>query len=244
MMLLGIDTSTASTSVAIADASGVLASSTHVGSRDHGAFLAPAIAECLDRAGLGVAALDGVAVGTGPGLYTGLRVGIATAAALAHARGIPIVGVCGLDVLARTAARAARTAEASTAAEAEVLATIDARRGQVFWARYAPASDAERSWVRLDGPRVSGRDELDAAIAARIEHALASGAPAPRIVGEVATDEVAYPDAGELLRIARPLLADAGDGYGGAADLVPLYLREADVRIGWAERGGGRGGAG
>lgn len=230
MMLLGVDTSTAATSVAIADTSGVRAFVTHVGSRDHGAFLAPAIAECLASAGLDVAALEGVAVGIGPGLYTGLRVGIATAAALADARGIPIVGVSGLDVLARTAEPPA----------VEVIATIDARRAQVFWARYGGTSDPSSPRERLEAPRVSSRGELDEVIAARNAAAAAAGEPAPVVIGEIATDALTYPDARELLVLARPLLAAGGHG---AAGLVPLYLREADVRIGWAERGGGRGGA-
>lgn len=230
MILLGVDTSTAATSVAIADASRTRAFVTHVGSRDHGAFLAPAIAGCLASAGLDVAALEGVAVGIGPGLYTGLRVGIATAAALADARGIPIVGVSGLDVLARTA----------RPPQAEVIATIDARRAQVFWARYGAASGPAQTRERLEAPRVSSRDALDEVIAARTAAAAAAGAPAPVVVGEVATDELTHPDARELLVLARPLLASGGHGASG---LVPLYLREADVRIGWAERGGGRGGA-
>jgi tRNA threonylcarbamoyladenosine biosynthesis protein TsaB len=226
MILLGLDTSTACTSVAIADVSGVRAHVDHVGSRDHGAFLAPAIATCLERAGLDVTELDGVAVGVGPGLYTGLRVGMATAAALAEARAIPIVGLSGLDVLAHSAPDAARSTG--------VIATIDARRGQVFWARYGPSVDGAR--VRLDGPRVSGRAELDAAIAEEVNRTGVT----PTVIGEVVVEQVSYPDARVLVVLARPRF-DAHDAP--VAALEPLYLREADVRIGWAERGGGRGGA-
>jgi tRNA threonylcarbamoyladenosine biosynthesis protein TsaB len=226
MILLGLDTSTVCTSVAIADASSVLAHVEHRGSRDHGAFLAPAIVDCLSRAGLDVADLEGVAVGIGPGLYTGLRVGMATAMALAEARGIPIVGVSGLDVLAHAAPRCA------------VITTIDARRAQVFWARYGPSDGGVRA--RLDGPRVSGRDELDVAIA-QLTGADPVDAVSTAVVGEVAGAGLTHPDARDLLALARPLLV-AGGGRGEPP--VPLYLREADVRIGWAERGGGRGGRG
>jgi tRNA threonylcarbamoyladenosine biosynthesis protein TsaB len=236
MILLGVDTSTACTSVAIADAAGVRAHVEHVGSRDHGAFLAPAIADCLAQAGLGVDDLEGVAVGIGPGLYTGLRVGMATASALAHARGIPIVGISGLDVLAHAGVGGAGPTAGLADPDAEVIATVDARRGQVFWARYGRLLDGSRAC--LEGPLVSSRDELDRAVDAR---ATAGGAEGSRVVlvGEVGAIEVSHPDARDLLRLARPLLLSAGDG---AVGLEPLYLRDADVRIGWAERGGGRGG--
>jgi tRNA threonylcarbamoyladenosine biosynthesis protein TsaB len=224
MMLLGIDTSTACTSVAIADTSGVRAHQEHLGSRDHGAFLAPTIAACLAQADISVAALEGVAVGIGPGLYTGLRVGMATAAALAEARRIPIVGVSGLDALAH----AGHPDDRGDAGEC--IATVDARRGQVFWARYGRRVDGVRR--RLDAPRVTSRDELDAAIAV-----LEAGGG--RVVGEVAVIRVSHPDARDLLELARDALSEGG---GTAAMLEPLYLRDADVRIGWAERGGGRGG--
>jgi tRNA threonylcarbamoyladenosine biosynthesis protein TsaB len=230
MILLGLDTSTAATSVAIVDDDEVLAHREHVGSRDHGAFLAPAIAGCLADAGLTVRDLTGVAVGIGPGLYTGLRVGIATASALAGARELPIVGVGGLDVLAR----------AIDAPAGEVFATVDARRGQVFWARYAATSGHDRPGERREGPTVTTREELDRVLAARTRAALAAGGSAPIVVGEIGAEVVSTPDARLLLALARPRLAAGG---GAPAELVPLYLREADVRIGWAERGGGRGGA-
>ncbi|MGA1078724.1 MAG: tRNA (adenosine(37)-N6)-threonylcarbamoyltransferase complex dimerization subunit type 1 TsaB, partial [Nitriliruptoraceae bacterium] len=83
----------------------VLAAAAHEDARGHGAFLAPAVAACLAEAGLDVAALDGVAVGTGPGLYTGLRIGMATASALAWARGLPIAGGGGLDAMVVAARR-------------------------------------------------------------------------------------------------------------------------------------------
>jgi tRNA threonylcarbamoyladenosine biosynthesis protein TsaB len=237
MMLLGVDTSTACTTVAIADGTTVRAHVEHLGQRDHGAFLAPAIADCLAQAGLRVSDLEGVAVGVGPGLYTGLRVGMATAAALAQARGIPIMGVSGLDVLAHAGLGSGSGGGVRADADAEVITTVDARRGQVFWARYGRSVDGRRE--RLDGPHVSSHDELGRAITERTS---ADGAAGPRVllVGEVGATEVTHPDARDLLGLARPRLLAGGDT---AAELVPLYLRDADVRIGWAERGGGRGGA-
>jgi tRNA threonylcarbamoyl adenosine modification protein YeaZ len=237
MIVLAVDTSTACTSVAIADATSVRAHVEHIGSRDHGAFLAPAIADCLAQADLGVGDLEGVAVGIGPGLYTGLRVGMATASALAHARGIPIVGLSGLDVLAHAGLDLASPTASRMDADAEVIATVDARRGQVFWARYGRCVDGSRA--RLEGPLVTGLDELERTVAGR---RAAGGAARTRVVlvGEVGAGEVTYPDARDLLRLARPRLLVGGDTEAG---LEPLYLRDADVRIGWAERGGGRGGS-
>ncbi|MFP4634546.1 MAG: tRNA (adenosine(37)-N6)-threonylcarbamoyltransferase complex dimerization subunit type 1 TsaB, partial [Nitriliruptoraceae bacterium] len=100
MLVLSLETSTSRTSVALVEHDHVLASASLGRPRGHGRFLAPAIRFCLDQADVDVDRIHGVAVGLGPGLYTGLRVGIATAQTFAAARQLPTVGLCGLDVLA------------------------------------------------------------------------------------------------------------------------------------------------
>jgi tRNA threonylcarbamoyladenosine biosynthesis protein TsaB len=248
MILLAIETSTARSSVALVDDGVVLADAAHEDPRGHGAFLGPAVRRCLDAVG-GAAALDAVAVGTGPGLYTGIRVGMATAAALASARGLPVIGVGGLDVLARMAPGG----DLGRQGQGSVVTTLDARRGQVFWAVHRPdlaaASDGEALRC-VDGPHVGTHEQFAAAVARLATRG------AVQVVGEVGTAAVVRPDAIVLARLAAERIAAVTtDGAGAAsgaltqlaerfspAALTAVYLRDADVRIGWNERGGVRAG--
>jgi tRNA threonylcarbamoyl adenosine modification protein YeaZ len=234
--ILGIETSTARSSVALLDGARVRTHLAHVDPRGHGAFLAPAVRRALDAAD---GPVDAVAVGVGPGLYTGLRVGMATAAAYAAARRIPVVGVGGLDALA--AARSdAGGAPADGSAEAVLVTTLDARRGQWFWAVHA--GDPPQ---RVEGPHVGPRERLDADVAR-----LATTTTV-HVIGEAAVDagaEPERPDATDTARLAAARLAAVPAEERAAtftpASLRPLYLRDADVRIGWDVRGGRGGGGG
>jgi tRNA threonylcarbamoyladenosine biosynthesis protein TsaB len=223
MIVLGVETSTARSSVALLVDGVCVAHEHHVDARGHGAFLAPAMQRCLDAAPrqAGAACVDAVAVGTGPGLYTGLRVGMATASAFASARGIPIVGVGGLDALALVA----------PIEDGSVVTTLDARRGQVFWSVHTVG---EAGPARVDGPTVGTAEELAAVVEAR-----RFDGPV-LVVGEVAVDAVTRPDATDTARLALARLAAQPDEDHEPASLDVSYLRDADVRIGWAERGGGR----
>ena len=229
MNVLGIETSTARSSVALLVDGEVAVHVAHEDARGHGAFLAPAVHRCL-ASGQHV---DAVAVGTGPGLYTGLRVGMATAAAFASARGIPVVGVGGMDALMLGCG----------VADATVVTTLDARRGQVFWAVHEQGDGARVDGgsrvdgsSRVDGPRVGSREELDAVLTE-----LAQRGPVV-VVGEVGAADVLRPDAADTARLALRMLAESQRDTFVPDALEPVYLRDADVRIGWAERGGVRGG--
>jgi tRNA threonylcarbamoyladenosine biosynthesis protein TsaB len=133
MTILGFDTATAATTVALWDSSRGLVLEARddppPGARPrHTGRLLALIVELLERAGTDWSALERIAVGTGPGTFTGLRIGIATARALGQARGIPLVGISTLESLAVAAlgiGGAAGTAE-------NVLAVLDARRGEAF----------------------------------------------------------------------------------------------------------------
>lgn len=235
MLLLGIDTSTSRTSVALVDRDGVVASASLGVARRHGGFLAPAIASCLASAGVGADRITGVAVGLGPGLFTGLRVGIATAQTFAAARGLAVVGLCGLDVMAFTVRIADRP----------VVATIDARRGELFWAAYRPVPGGVQ---RVTGPTVGRVDALAAELEAMEPGVLVigEGAAANRAVLErtgahVSDGGPAVPDAADLARLALPRFEREETEH--PTDLQPIYLRAVDARIGWEERGrlyGGR----
>jgi len=137
-VLLAFDTATPHVTVALHDGSAVVATFESSESMRHGEMLAPGIEAVLADAGVAVTALTGIAVGVGPGPFTGLRVGLVTARTLALARGIPVHGVCTLDVLA---------AEAMDAGLSEFVVATDARRKEVYLASY----DGGR---RVHGPEV------------------------------------------------------------------------------------------
>jgi tRNA threonylcarbamoyl adenosine modification protein YeaZ len=105
----------------------------------HAELLTPAISGVLADAGLGMADVEAVVTGLGPGPFTGLRVGVVTAAALGDARGLPVIGVCSLDAVGS----GARTV------------VTDARRKEVYWAVYAADG------ARVDGPGVVRPEEFD-----------------------------------------------------------------------------------
>jgi tRNA threonylcarbamoyladenosine biosynthesis protein TsaB len=234
MLILGLETSTARSSVALVDRDGMVAAASLGVPRRHGEFLAPAIAFCCEQAGVDVDRVTGVAVGVGPGLYTGLRVGIATAQTFAAARRLPVVGMSGMDVIAFQA-RASRRL---------VCVALDARRGEVFYAFYRSAPGG----VQRESDLQVGRPEaLAADIGATGEDVLVLGDAVLTYreqlddVGvELAGPEVAAPDAAVLAELAVPRFER--EETQRPEDLRPIYLRQADARIGWEQRGRLRGG--
>jgi tRNA threonylcarbamoyl adenosine modification protein YeaZ len=137
-VLLAFDTATPHVTVALHDGERVVASYSSPSSMRHGEMLAPGIEQVLAEAGALNTDLTAVAVGVGPGPFTGLRVGLVTARTLGFSLGIPVYGVCSLDVLA---------AEAIDAGRDEFLVATDARRKEVYLASYAEGQ-------RVDGPSV------------------------------------------------------------------------------------------
>ena len=137
-MLLAFDTATPHVTVAIHDGSSVLATFESEESMRHGEMLAPGIERVLAEAGATAADLTGIAVGVGPGPFTGLRVGLVTARTLALVRELPVHGVCSLDILA---------AEAIDQGLEEFEVATDARRKEVYVASYAGGR-------RVRGPQV------------------------------------------------------------------------------------------
>ena len=138
MLLLGLDTATPAVTVALHDGGQPLAQLVTVDAHRHAELLAPAIAKVIADAGAERGDLTGIAVGVGPGPYTGLRVGIVTAKVLGAALGIPVYGVCSLDVIA-----------ADVECDDDFLVATDARRRELYWARYDGAGN------RIAGPDVS-----------------------------------------------------------------------------------------
>lgn len=131
MLLLAFDTATPAITVALHDGASVLAAFTTVDARRTGEVLAPGIADVLSRSGRTMSEVTGIAVGVGPGPFTGLRVGLVTARTLGDALEVPVHGVCTLDVLAY--------ATDGTGLVGPFAVATDARRKEVYWAAYADA---------------------------------------------------------------------------------------------------------
>jgi tRNA threonylcarbamoyl adenosine modification protein YeaZ len=208
VLILAFDTATRAVTVALHDGRRALAQESVIDARRHGELLAPMIARVLAAGGAEPGDLTSVAVGTGPGPYTGLRAGLATAQALGHALGIGVAGLCTLDVIAAQAR--------AGAAGREFVVATDARRREVYWARYSP--DGER----IGDPQVSAPDQVPAGCP------VAGEGPTlyPVLGADGGRIEPRYPAAATLADMASRRAA----AYGAAEPPRPLYLRRPDAR--------------
>lgn len=225
--MLAIDTSTSLVGAACIDSGAVISEVVETDARRHGELLAPAIVRALAEAGARRSDLASIAIGVGPGPFTGLRVGITTGLVMGAALGIPVVGVCSVDALAfqvheslRASADAGRGDRRGVAAEGdstpEFLVATDARRKEIYWARYARG--CVDTLVRVGGPGVARPADLPAHL---------------RALPAYGRGTELYP---QLLR-ARPGHADVRPGALGqcAGDQSwvlapePLYLRRPDA---------------
>jgi len=207
VLVLGFDTATPAVSVALHDGERVISAALAVDARRHSELLAPMIAKVMADAGVSRGDLGAVAVGVGPGPYTGLRVGVVTARVLGSVLGLPVSGVCSLDIIA--------TSAASAGPGREFLVATDARRKEVYWARYDAAGR------RVAGPCVGPASSIPEA--AELAVAGTGGQLYPEAFGEVIGP--AYPDAGTLCG----LVAQSG-GQPPLLAAEPLYLRRPDAR--------------
>lgn len=215
MLVLVVDTSTPAVTAAVVPvgeptdpAMAAAATARTVDARRHGELLAPSIRSVLAESGHGVDDLSAVVAGVGPGPFTGLRVGLVTAAAIASARGIPAYGVCSLDGVGAPG----RTR----------LVATDARRAEVYWAVY----DARGR--RVVGPSVD-RPEVVAARCAELGVESTTGDGAYRyaeILGRP-VDGYRYPDPAALAELARERIRSGVP----SETLTPLYLRRPDATV-------------
>jgi tRNA threonylcarbamoyl adenosine modification protein YeaZ len=224
VLLLAFDTATPAVTVALHDGTRVLAEESAVDARRHGELLAASIQQVLAAAGAVPDDLTGIAVGVGPGPYTGLRAGLVTARVLGSALGLPVHGTCTLDVIARAVASglagsaaggtADLTAAGGTAGHDFVVAT-DARRKEIYWARYTAAGQ------RVSGPEVSAPGEAGACCPVAGEGALLYPA-------ELGTPiEPRYPSAAWLAEMTAQRIMQGAP----VLPAEPLYLRRPDARI-------------
>ena len=237
MIILGIETSTSQVGCAIGGYEGVLGCFHSARGRWHAETLAPAIQFVCQRTRVGLDEVSAVAVDVGPGLFTGLRVGVATAKAVASALRIPMIGLTSLDLLAYPERRSGRL----------IAAVIDARRGEVFWALYRQVPGGIQ---RLTEYAVSPPEDLASELMARNAECLAVGDGALRFADvlskvdhvEVGGTGSAYPSAAVLVELAHPLALR--EEFVQPSALAPLYLRKADIRINWETRQAAAGAAG
>ena len=232
VIVVGIDTSTPQTSVAIGTDVEVLASVSIAG-RARQESVTPALQQLLAWSDIDLHRVGGIAVGIGPGLFTGLRVGVQTAKTLAQVLGVPIVGITSLDALAYVVRHTSR----------RIAAVIDARRGEVFAAVYRAVPGGV---VRETDHLVLKPDHLVAELQAVAGEVLCVGNGAILYRREIeelgsrvefASPAVAHPDAAALVELALPrFLREEHDRL---FDVVPMYLRKSDAEIAWDQRARG-----
>jgi tRNA threonylcarbamoyladenosine biosynthesis protein TsaB len=229
MLILGIGSSTAQVGCAIGGHEGVLASAHSAKGKRHAENLAPAIKFICEQAQVELSEIGLVAVDVGPGLFTGLRVGVSTAKAIAFALRVPMIGVSSLDLLAFPFRFTNR----------RIVAVIDARRGEVYHASYRQVPGGVQ---RLSEYAVGSPADLASELFATGDEVLLVGDGAHR-----------YNEAFEDL--ARCELVDLGSSHPSAASLVqlaharalreefaqidsiaPIYLRRPDAEINWTTR--------
>jgi tRNA threonylcarbamoyladenosine biosynthesis protein TsaB len=228
MAVVGFDTATADTAVCAMHGGEVLYEEllglAADGSPRHSTALLAEVERAAAAAG-GWDAVEGIAVGLGPGSFVGIRIGIATARGLATSTGLPVRGVCTLDALGGALAGPAGP-------ERGRLAVVDARRGEVFAALYSPAG--ERLWE----PLVATPEQLAERLGELPAAPLAGGSGAVRCRDELASRGVDVPeDADPVHRVgARHVcaLAEAAPERGDGR-LEPIYLRAPDAER-WRER--------
>lgn len=230
MLILGISTSTAQVGCAIGGHEGILGAIHSTRGRRHAETLTPAIEFLCRQTRVQLTDIGAVAVDLGPGMFTGLRVGIASGKALAHARRLPMIGVASLDLLAFPLRHSNR----------RIVCAIDAGRGEIFHASYRQSPGGVQ---RLTEPEVATPDDLASDLLATNEELLLVGDGALRYrdaleVGtrvELADPGTAYPQAASLVQLAhaRALRED----FVSPSELTPVYLRKPDAEINWKTRG-------
>lgn len=231
-MILAIETAVEAVGVALGDAAGVRASAMLASDRRHAESLAPMISFVLAQAGLTVRDVDHIAVDVGPGLFTGMRVGMATAQTMAWALDVPLVPVSSLDALVH----------AVGPTEDPIAVALDARRGEVYWALYR-ASSGSGEPSRLRGPEVLAPEDCAIAIADRGEEVVCAGSGFARheeLFTSVpfvrfSQSSPVHPRAEDVLALA--VARAARDMVVSPDALEPVYLRAPDAEINWQTRG-------
>ena len=229
MLILGITTSTAQVGCAIGGHEGILGAVHSRRGRRHAETLTPAVEFLCRQTRVELSDIGAIAVDLGPGMFTGLRVGIAAGKALAHARRLPMIGVSSLDLLAFPLRHSNR----------RIVCAIDAGRGDIFHASYRQSPGGVQ---RLNEPEVGSPDDLASDLLATNDELLLVGDGALRYRDdlevvtrvELADPGTAYPLASSLVQLAHARALR--EEFVSPAELTPLYLRKPDAEINWQTR--------
>jgi tRNA threonylcarbamoyladenosine biosynthesis protein TsaB len=238
--IVALETATETVAVAVRTDGGVQAEFSLAGRRRHVEALVPALHHLLDQVGIEPGAVDAVAVDLGPGLFTGLRVGVATAKGLAQALDLGVVGLSSLDVL--------QGAAVGLGHRGHVLSVVDARRSEVF-ARLREVDGEGGDANEIISPRLFAPGELASALsdlggvpvvavgdgAQRYADVLGAVPGVTCVMGGLRS-----PPADTLLTMALARLAE-GVAPVPPEEIVPLYMREADARSNFARFDGAGG---
>ena len=231
MLLLGIETATQQVGCAIGGHEGVLASVHCARGRRHAENLTPQIEFICSQAGIELSDIGLVAVDVGPGLFTGLRVCVSAAKAIAFALSIPMIGVSSLDLLAFTVRYSPRL----------IVAAIDARRGELYYGFYRQVPGGVQ---RLSEQHVGSPDDLASELLATNEEVLLVGDGARRYaevfdgLARVEHAEIgnSFPSASSLVQLAHPRAMR--EEFEQPEAIQPVYLRRPDAEINWKTRNG------
>lgn len=227
MLILGIETATQQVGVAIGGHEGVIASFEVARGRRHAEILTPSIEFVCKQADVSLDEIGCIAVDVGPGLFTGMRVGLATAKALAQALRLPMIGISSLDLLAFPCRHTDRV----------VVPVIDARKAEVFWAMYRQVPGGVQ---QVSAPTVGPVDDLVADLLARSQEVLCVGDGADRYRDEIVEGyrcEISapvHPSAGALVQLAHARALR--EEWVRPGEVEPIYLRAPDAQINWATR--------
>lgn len=232
MLVLGIETATHQVGAAIGGHEGVLAAAQTSRGRRHAELLTPTIDFVRRSARIELDEISCVAVDLGPGLYTGLRVGIAAAKALAQTLRVPMIGVPSLDLLAFPVRHTSRL----------IVAAIDAKRGELFYAMYRQVPGGVQ---RVSEHTVGSPDDLASELLTARDEFLLVGDGALRYHEafdglkrvELADRGFAHPSAQSLVQLAHAQALR--EQFVAPWELTPLYLRKPDAEINWSTREGG-----
>ncbi len=227
MLILGIETATEQVGVAIGGHEGVIATFEVARGRRHAEILTPAIEFVCRQADIDIPEIGCVAVDVGPGLFTGMRVGLAAAKALALALRIPVIGISSLDLLAFPCRHTDRV----------VVPVIDARKAEVFWAMYRQVPGGVQ---QVSAPTVGPVADLVADLLARSQDVLCVGDGAERYREEIMEGyrcEISapvHPSVAALVQLAHAKALR--EEWVRPGELEPVYLRAPDAQINWATR--------
>lgn len=229
MLILGIESATNQVGCAIGGHEGVLASTRSSRARRHAETLAPQIDFVRRLARIELSEISVVAVDIGPGLYTGLRVGVATAMAAAYALNVPMIGVSSLDLLAFPVRFSHKL----------IVTAIDARRGELFTAFYRQVPGGVQ---RMTDYQVMSPADLAAELMAAGEEVLLIGDGAHRYAEvfnglhkvEVVHMGLSHPGAESLVELAHAQALR--EEFVNPSDIKPLYLRLPDAEVNWQIR--------